>query len=272
MKQGNDLKLVTAASPGHFRSLLQFLKSVRRYEPTVTCLVYGMKLDDIMRDTLRSKNHNCDYRDFDFAMYPEFLDIDNNNGAYAWKPAIIWDAMAQTKGPVCWMDSGNTLVSSLDGIRSELARTGFYSPYSPGSMAEWTHPGMLSSIGIGPDWNGTKRNLNGACIAFDPLNERALRLAREWKDYALVKQCIAPEGSDRSNHRYDQALLSILAYRDGMVEGIEHGYLGFKPHQDVEGKPARAALRALRRLVEFWAYKVRQRVAGRGSARKLRPQ
>lgn len=254
----SSLKLVTAASPGHFRSLLQFLKSVRRYEPAVTCLIYGMKLEGRMRDLLAGKYRNREYYDFDFSKYPPFFDVDLNNGAYAWKPAIIWDAMTRTEGPVCWMDSGNVLISNLDGIRRELARSGFYSPYSPGSMEEWTHPGMLASLNIGPEWDGGKRNLNGACIAFDPTKAKPLELAREWKDQAHVRQCIAPDGSDRSNHRYDQALLSVLAYRKGMVEGIEHGYLGFKPHQDVESRPLRARLRAIRRLAEFWVYKARR--------------
>ena len=36
---------------------------------------------------------------------------------------------------------------------------------------------------------------------------------KEWKDLALIKDCICPEDSDRSNHRQDQAILNILYYK-----------------------------------------------------------
>jgi hypothetical protein len=36
---------------------------------------------------------------------------------------------------------------------------------------------------------------------------------KEWKELALIKECICPEGSNRSNHRQDQAILNILYYK-----------------------------------------------------------
>ena len=36
-------------------------------------------------------------------------------------------------------------------------------------------------------------------------------LARPWYECSLIRQCIAPNGSDRSNHRQDQAALTVLA-------------------------------------------------------------
>lgn len=254
-----SLRLVTAASPGHFRSLLQFLNSVRRYEPELTCVVYGLELDKARRSALMHRFPRCEYHDFDFGRYPVFFDINRDNGSYAWKPAIIWEALCESRGPVCWMDSGNTLVSPLDGIRHSLDKTGFYSPHSPGTLADWTHPGMYAFLGLPQGWMGDERNLNGACIGFDPRNERALALAREWNEYARDKDCIAPEGAGRDNHRYDQALLSVLAYRAGLAGTSEHGYLGFKLHQDVETRPLRAALRAVKRMAEYWLYRLRTR-------------
>ena len=40
-----------------------------------------------------------------------------------------------------------------------------------------------------------------------------MALLREWRRCALIKDCIAPPGSNRRNHRQDQALLSILIHR-----------------------------------------------------------
>jgi hypothetical protein len=36
---------------------------------------------------------------------------------------------------------------------------------------------------------------------------------REWCECTLRRECIAPEGSDRSNHRQDQAVFTILYYK-----------------------------------------------------------
>jgi len=262
MMNKNDLALITAASSGHFRSLLQFLKSVRRYEPNIPCIVYSLGLKDNELNKLKAKYPDHEVRIFDFLNYPPHFAMERNNGAYAWKPAIISEVLIDRKGPVCWMDSGNTLVSSLDSIRSALERVGFYSPYSPGTIAQWTHPGLFTALGVESSRYTEERNLNGACIAFDPRNELAGNLANTWLKYSLSEQCIAPSGSDRSNHRYDQALLSVLAYQAGLADVSEHVYLGFKPHQDVEVYPLRALLRSFKRTLEYWRYRIRGLIFG----------
>ena len=39
-------------------------------------------------------------------------------------------------------------------------------------------------------------------------------MAKKWAYYSKQRECISPDGSDRSNHRQDQSLLSILFYLD----------------------------------------------------------
>ena len=46
-------------------------------------------------------------------------------------------------------------------------------------------------------------------------------LVREWAACALRKECIAPAGSSRANHRQDQSALSILAQRFGYDEEVD---------------------------------------------------
>ena len=48
---------------------------------------------------------------------------------------------------------------------------------------------------------------------FDYARPAARDLVEQWKRLALVRECIAPDGANRRNHRFDQALLTILAYR-----------------------------------------------------------
>jgi len=56
----------------------------------------------------------------------------------------------------------------------------------------------------------------------------------EWMKYALLKEYICPDGSDRTNHRQDQAILSILYYKywdTYRFAQVDH-YLGLNCHCD----------------------------------------
>jgi len=247
------MRLLSAADASHFRSLLQLLSSVRWFEPAMAVTVYDLGFEARQAALLRSKYPECELVAFPFSEYPTYFDIRVRAGEYAWKPIIVWESIRRWKERVCWMDSGNVLIARLDELQRALDFNGFYSPYSPGTIGQWTHPKTLEYFGLAPSWGAGLRNLNGACIAFDPDREKALELAGEWRDGALIKDCIAPAGSDRSNHRQDQALLTVLAYRKGMVEGIEHSYLGYKIHQDVESHRVRAVARRLKRALEYYA-------------------
>ena len=58
-----------------------------------------------------------------------------------------------------------------------------------------------------------KRNRNAATIGINYNKDWCKDFIKEWKDFALIKECICPEGSDRSNHRQDQAVFSILYWK-----------------------------------------------------------
>jgi hypothetical protein len=68
-------------------------------------------------------------------------------------------------------------------------------------------------------------NCNGAIVGWYKNNATAyevfsrpnlvltgLQMLSRWKDCAMHKECIAPEGSDVFNHRQDQAALTVLAH------------------------------------------------------------
>lgn len=49
-------------------------------------------------------------------------------------------------------------------------------------------------------------------------------LARPWYECSITRQCIAPDGSSRKNHRQDQAALTVLAILTGAkCEGVDSG-------------------------------------------------
>ena len=166
--------------------------------------MYDLGLKDIERDTLLS----------DFEKYPDHVNIHVNDGEYAWKPIIIDTVLNEFKCSICWLDAGNVLIKKLETLRKVIEFFGFYSPYSTGIIKDWTHQNSLKYLQVDTHENLLQQtNLNGACISADYNNLTIRKIIAEWKDCALDKDCIAPKGATKKNHRYDQAILSTLIYK-----------------------------------------------------------
>ena len=63
-------------------------------------------------------------------------------------------------------------------------------------------------------------NLTGGLIGLNTANSHAAALLFEWEKYSAIEECIAPKGSDRSNHRQDQSVLTILFHNAKKLKGI----------------------------------------------------
>ncbi|WP_432283795.1 hypothetical protein SLT36_18110 [Aminobacter sp. BA135] len=231
-KYAPGMTLVTASDSSHARSLLNLLASARRHEPATSVVVYDLGLTSDQCASVMGLGGKL--MRFDFAAYPAFLDIRRSAGQYAWKPQILRTVAQERPGVVCWMDAGNVIEAPLLQLRRETARFGYYSASSSGTLGAWTHPGMLHYLGLPTGWKADAANLNGACIAFDTRNPMAADLLERWANLSLIEDCIAPRGSDRSNHRQDQALLTVLAYIAGRPAKASTKLLGYRVHQDVD--------------------------------------
>ena len=75
---------------------------------------------------------------------------------------------------------------------------------------------------------------NGACVAFNYSIDWVKTFVKEYRDLACIKECIAPEGSSRSNHRQDQSVLSILFYKYHRKYNFKYTkkFLGFGIQRD----------------------------------------
>ncbi|CAG8649852.1 1781_t:CDS:1, partial [Paraglomus occultum] len=88
------------------------------------------------------------------------------------------------------------------------------SPTSPGSFFEWTHSGIFAYYGVPlPEEFRHIRNCSGGVLVFN--THTVSKLLGELLNCALNKDCIAPPGSNRKNHRQDQAVLTYLSAREG---------------------------------------------------------
>jgi Protein of unknown function (DUF1647) len=231
--QDDDIVIVTAADSTHYKSLCQFLSSLFFHESDIRAVVFNLGLTESQVNHLKSAFPTADLRYFDFLKYPDYFDIKVNAGEYAWKPVILHDVLNEFKGCVCWMDAGNLIIKPLFWLRRITHRIGMYSPHSSGLIADWTHPKTLEHLNAA-NCLLKKPNLSGNCIAVDYHNRRARELVERWRSCALTKDCIAPAGSSRANHRQDQAVLSVIAHQVNITKGMPIRLYGFKVHQDID--------------------------------------
>ena len=146
--------------------------------------------------------------------------------------------MNEFKCNVFWMDSGNLLVSKLTKLKFVLHTHGFLSNFSQGVVKDWTFFKTLEYLNVSKEIY-EKRNLSGGCVGFSYYHNTSMQLLDKWFKCALKKECIAPKGSNRNNHRQDQAVLTVLAYQLNLVQKLEQHvnlekFLGYKIHQDVD--------------------------------------
>ncbi|KAG0377880.1 hypothetical protein BGX24_005267, partial [Mortierella sp. AD032] len=142
------------------------------------------------------------------------------------------------QGIVLWLDSGDRIsLPFLRWLPSFLLQNGMWSPQSQDDMLTWTHPGLLKYYHDSlNNYSPGETNCNGAAMAFDVRNHTVRDgIMREWVQCARTKDCIAPEGSSRANHRQDQAALTYLVKRMGYGQELCHGMpdiFGVQVNQD----------------------------------------
>lgn len=232
----SPLTVVTGADSTHFESLCQLLRSLYRFEFRSRFVVVDLGLQASHRALLHERFPELEVRDFDYSRFPSYLNVKVNQGQYAWKPVIVADILEESRGPTLWLDAGCVVTEPLFHIRWILRRFGFYSPASTGTIRQWTHPKTLAWFGVDPGL--LDRRQRAACVvgASHAVPE-ARRIVQVWKECALQRDCIAPPGSDRTNHRQDQAVLSILVEQSTLQPVLTREWHGVEAHRDIDPPP-----------------------------------
>lgn len=211
------LTLVTGTNSGkYFKFLKQLLNNVINISDNknieIRIIVYNLGMNDNeIKEIMMFKYITLE--NFDFNKYPEHVSLEKYNGdncSYAWKPIIIYEVCEKYGGLVHWMDT-RSLYSNFNNLINILETEYIYTPTSCGTIKRWTHPTSLQYL------NGYKYEMcesrAAGVIAVNYNIDWVKNLIKEWKELALIKECICPDNSDRSNHRQDQSILSILFYK-----------------------------------------------------------
>ncbi|KAG0239329.1 hypothetical protein BGW41_007814 [Actinomortierella wolfii] len=113
---------------------------------------------------------------------------------------------------VLWADSGDRFSPEFfRWLPSHVRRHGLWTPRSADTMARWTHPGLPEFYHKSISQFANETNCNGAVMAFDVRNSTVRDgILKEWIKCSKKRECIAPDGSSRENHRQDQSVLTFL--------------------------------------------------------------
>lgn len=209
------LRIVTGADSSHLRSLCELLESLAMHEPDADVVVWDLGLSQDQRSEIERRHPDHRLETFDFAAHPPHFDITRNAGEYAWKPVIIDVEVRGSDDLVVWLDAGCIVTAPLRWFRRYIRALGIYSPYSSGTLRMWTHPGTLDALDV-PETLLDRLNFAGGVVGIDPHDPAAVALVASWAEYAHDRDCIAPAGSNRRNHRQDQAVLSVLLHQNGL--------------------------------------------------------
>ena len=215
---------MTAASSNHAAPLRFLLESLRRLDARVDCYDLGLTTDEV---GALPRWDGLSLHRFNYVAYPPHLNVALNAGAYAWKPVIVADVIDRMRASgaaddVLWCDAG-TFFHALDSIAERIrASRGLWVRRSSGTMRQWTHPLTLEFLRADMGRFGDRPNADATLIGFATghssadVRERVYRdIILPWKNCALAKDCIAPAGSSRKNHRQDRAVLSYLVHHAG---------------------------------------------------------
>jgi hypothetical protein len=230
--------VVTAASSNHAEPLRYMLESLRRLHARVDCYDLGLTGAEVRA---LPRWAGLLYHKFDYAAYPPHLDVAVHAGEYAWKPAIVAAVVDRLRAAgedddVLWSDAGSYF-HELDPIAARVRATdGVWVRASSGTMRQWTHPAMFTRLGVDSADYADCRNADATLIGFATGSASAAIRQRvydtviaPWRACALDRDCIAPAGSSRKNHRQDQAVLSYLVHQGGYTFADDtHASLGVR--------------------------------------------
>lgn len=219
------LTIVTGCNSRYFKFLIQVVDNViiakrnNKFNPgcKIDIVVYNLGLTDKEANYLSKQYPDIIIEKFKFSQYPEHVSLEKYNGIncnYSWKPIIIYEVCEKYNNMVYWIDT-RCLIQDLTKVLAIVSENGIYSPdtgySSDDAIYKWTHNTTLNYMDARKYQHCRPRS--GGIFLINYNIDWCKKLVTEWKNLALVKECICPDGSSRSNHRQDQSILSILYHR-----------------------------------------------------------
>ena len=136
---------------------------------------------------------------------------------YAWKALVLKDAILHHDS-ILWTDAGSDFRASPEPLSGQLEREGhLFFQGQDEDMSRKSHPGCYRALGTDIGRFAGKPHFAGGLQGYTRSGRAHSRILEPMFRCAMEKQCIAPPGSSLDNHRFDQTVLSILAYQSELA-------------------------------------------------------
>ena len=208
------LAIITAASESYTKQLLALLGSLESNWPShPPVVVYDLGLPVSVVDSLES-------RDIEVRKVPEFCPHWRQH--FTWK---IWCWNDIDAEAFLWIDAGAVVLSPLEEVFPHIKNTGYLVVPNYRLLVEEASEEACVGVGVAPSFRDGKTTLAGGFIGFDKSNELIASILDKAMELALVERNI--KATD-PKHRHDQALISLLIYKNIQSPLILDGniYLG----------------------------------------------
>ena len=274
--QTSDMLMMTGASRNHGAASFNCLYSMVLADPYASFVYVDFGLSLLQRRQLFShfatilqiqqkmkSTGVLAYCQFDWDHFPSWFSLSANpsqNGGYAWKVVSLVDVFFEWRAVVYWVDGGCVI---REGISRELSWTrhhGLFSPRSAGTVGTWVHSSaheFMVKTGLlrGPVAL-EKGMLSGGVLMLDFANATIRdQLVPRYLVCAYTQKCVSPRETDRSNHRQDQAALTLLAHDLGVAIGPP-----YFPALRMDGGGKRVLQNLLLKIQDVYSIRVSNRV------------
>jgi len=235
----NHRLILTGASPAYASSLLALIGSMEVNWPSHPPLrVYDLGLG---RDTLDALS----VAGLDVVRVPPFCPH--------WRRHFTWKLWAIDEAPardVLWLDAGTTVLQPLDEVFDLISRLGYFAVPNYCPLVREASEQACRACGVEPTLRNGRTTITSGVIGFRKEGVTGA-IVKEAHRLALSEENVA---ATDPGHRHDQALLSLLLYRDlGDVQFADgHVYAGWLSPRQTPGQKIWNHRRAL--LPEDVAY------------------
>ncbi|MGA2047627.1 MAG: hypothetical protein ABSG96_08035 [Terracidiphilus sp.] len=231
-KHGN--LIITAASESYRPQLLSMLASLRCNWPDhPQVLVYGIDLSEETFELVRQAG-------FEARAIPQF--VPHWRKHYTWKFWCMNDAPAER---VLWLDAGVFVLRPLPEIFDIVVKQGYFALPNHQRLEIEASEQACEGCGVPAEFRAGKVTVTSAVFGFlrgspiEQVVQECLRVARTERFIAATK----PE------HRWEQAILSLLLYRDISPLILCDGSLYFC--EDLRAKFTAQSIWAARRFMHY---------------------
>jgi hypothetical protein len=218
-----DIVMVTAASHQYMARLRNFVGSMHVWEPEMPIVVYDLGLHEEDRIEMACWR-GVTVRRLDWAALPAHFQMLFN---FAWKMAVIVDSLRHASAVIV-LDAGAEIRRPLDGILLDLHRRGYWIASQSNYLGVKSANDTLSYFGLERREVLEFQFCAGGLQAYVRGHPAQQRLVNEIMDCAMDLACIAPPGSGRENHNFDQSAVSSAVYRGGFTCSREVRYIEYR--------------------------------------------